>query len=114
MYREAMVDQPIAETLLLLERGVTALSSAFNGLYFAAYRAATPRRRLGTLALVLVNLAFLVQSLYFGLLPYLIGGSPLGLPSEAKLGWVVAAFPLAATTLITLLVLRQMTARRRR
>ena len=83
-------------------------------LYFAAYRAVAPRRRLGALALVLVNLAFLVQSLYLGLLPYLIGESPLGLPSEAKLGLLAAAFPLAAFNLITLLVLRQMTARRRR
>ena len=114
MYREAMVDQPIAEALLLLEHGVTALSSAFNGLYFALYRSPYPRRRLGALALVLVNLAFLVQSLYLGLLPYLMGGSPLGLPSGAKLGLLMAAFPLAASTLITLLVLRQLTARRRR
>ena len=48
------------------------------------------------------------------LLPYLVGGSPLGLLSGAKLGLLMAAFPLAASTLITLLVLRQLTARRRR
>lgn len=114
MQREAMLQDPFLEALALAQRGLTALSSAFNTLFFASYRSATGRRRWGVLALFLVNLAFLVQALYFGLLPYLLGLDLYALSLDPRLRLLAGAFPLAASLLITLLVVRQLLARRRR
>ena len=57
---------------LVVTQGVlTAVSAAFNLLYFAGLSTSRPARRIATLVLSLVNLSFLLQGLYWTLLPVL-------------------------------------------
>jgi hypothetical protein len=56
------------EVALVCQQGLTAMVSGFNVYHFAGYSSSLRRRRWGAMALVLVNLAFLVQSLYLGVL----------------------------------------------
>ena len=51
MRREALLQDSFLEALALVERGLTALSSAFNAFFFAGYRPVVGRRRLGVLVL---------------------------------------------------------------
>ena len=87
---------------LAVQQGLTALASAFNAHHFLShpYRG---RRRLGALVLALVNLAFLAQALFLGLLPLLAPGPVPGLRGRLAVG----VLPLAASALIALLVLRR-------
>ena len=113
MSREDLVQYPTLEALAVLERGITAICSVFNALYFAGYRSGLRRRRVGALVLLVVNLAFLVQSLYFGLLPYFTRLDLVTLIANPGLRLAAGLLPLVASFLITLLILRQLLARRR-
>ena len=95
------------ETALVLQSCVTALSSGFNALQFLAYSTHRRRRRRWALyALLAISLAFLVQSLYLGLLPWLAGlqAEALAAPS---LRFVVGALPMIASVLVLSLILRR-------
>ncbi len=54
------------ETIVVLQYGLTALSSAFNAGYFARYRSAQLRRRIGARVLAVASLALALESAYFG------------------------------------------------
>lgn len=100
------------EALAILERGVTALSSILNVFYFALYRSRLKRRKIGAVVLVVVNLAFLIQSLYFGFLPYFARLNVAILAGDAGLGLLAGLLPMIASLLITLLIVRQLLSRR--
>ncbi len=55
----------VIDQIILTQHIVTALSSGFNAVYFSTYRAPLRRRRIGALALALLSLAILIESLYF-------------------------------------------------
>ncbi len=94
------------EFALLLEQGLIVLSSGFNSLHFLGYRSSKRGRRWGAKTLVLVNLAFLVQALYLGLLPSLIGTEDMSLLFSSRLRFTVGSLPLAASILISAFVIR--------
>jgi hypothetical protein len=96
------------EVALVCQQGLTAAVSGFNVYRFAGYSSPLRRRRWGAIALVLVNLAFLVQSLYLGVLPpFLDEGLFLAPELRFAVGWM----PLAASALIAAFIFRR--ARRR-
>ncbi len=110
MHREVRVPHPALEAITTILRLGAALSSGFNALYFLAYRGVTPRRRIGTLVLALVNLAFLVQAM-FGGPPFRLGQPPA---ADIRLAWLLALLPLLAASAISGLVLWQLRHRRRK
>jgi hypothetical protein len=55
----------VIHQLILTQYLITALSSGFNAVYFLSYRSPLRRRRTGALALALLSLAILIESLYF-------------------------------------------------
>ncbi len=59
--RQAMV----IDQIIITQYIVTALSSGFNAVYFSGYRSPLRRRRIGALALALLSVAILIESLYF-------------------------------------------------
>lgn len=108
---EGGVPMSALELAALAQRGLTVLSSGFNAVYFARYRAAGRRYRWAAAALALVNLALLLSTVYLGLLPYLSSGGRLLLVAPRPLA-ASATVPLAASLLITALVLRSALRRR--
>lgn len=89
---------------LLLQQGCTALASAFNALYFLRYPSRRRRHRWGAFALLLVNLALLFESLFFGILPVL--STPVAqLSPGAGTRYTVGLLPMAASLLITVFIL---------
>ncbi len=106
MQREAVLPNLPLETLSLAERAFTIISSAFNVAFFVSYRAGARRRRIGALVLTLVNMALLVESLYF-VVPHLPG-------LDVRLQLATGVVPMIASLFITLLVLRQIINRRKR
>ena len=101
------------ETALVFQSCVTALASGFNALRFLAYPVNSGRRhrRLGAYTLLVVSLAFLVQSLYLGLLPWLtnLEGEILSGP---RLRFIVGALPMIASVLVLSFMLRRWRRRR--
>ena len=55
----------VIDQIILTQYIVTALSSGFNAVYFLSYRSPLRRRRTGALALALLSVAILIESLYF-------------------------------------------------
>ena len=98
--------EEVWQAALLLQQGLTAVASAFNAFYFLRYSSQHERRRWGAFALVLVNLALLFQSLYFGLLPSLATPAAELFPGT-KTRCAVGLLPLAASLLITTFILRK-------
>ena len=94
------------ELALLLQQGLIALSSGFNVFHFLSYYSSKRGRRWGAKALVLVNLAFLVQSLYLGLLPFLIAMEGVSLLLNSRFRFIVGILPLSASAMITIFVIR--------
>ena len=100
------------EMALVLQSCVTALASGFNALQFLAYSTHGRRhRRWALYALLTVSLAFLVQSLYLGLLPWLAGLEAEVLTSPS-LRFTVGALPMAASVLVLSSILRRWKRRR--
>ena len=91
------------ETALILQSCVTALASGFNALRFLAYPANSGRRRRhrrwGAYTLLVVSLAFLVQSLYLGLLPWMTD-LDADILSDPSLRFTVGALPMIASVLV--------------
>lgn len=88
------------EWVLVFQHGLTALASGYNAFHFLGYRTERRRRRWGAFTLAMVNLAFLVQGLYLGILPTLTGreaGELLGVP---RVRFFTGLLPLAASLLI--------------
>ena len=89
----------------------TAVCAALNLAYFLyrlspAHDSETVARRLAALALALVSLGALVESLFFLVSLTAAPGSPL-----ASLPWTLArVLPFAGTAFISLLILRRLTA----
>ena len=94
------------ELTLLQQQSLIVLCSGFNALHFLGYRSSKRGRRWGAKTLALVNLAFLVQSLYLGLLPSLIGREDMSLLLSNRLRFTVGGLPLAASLLISAFVIR--------
>lgn len=101
------------ETALVLQSCVTAFASGANALRFLAYPAQGGRRhrRLGAYTLLAVSLAFLVQSLYLGLLPWLTD-LDADVLSEARLRFMVGTLPMIASVLVLSFILRRWRRRR--
>ena len=104
----------IYDTLITAQYAITALSSGLNTCYFMAYRSPRKRRRVGAVAMVIINLAICIESTYFGLFSFF-----KGLPWSAAFfldpeRWFLAGLLLCvASVLISILILRQWCARRR-
>ena len=86
------------------------VSGGFNAAFFARYSATQARRRLGALALVLVNLSFTLQGLYWLAMPLRSGYRQ---PLDNGNALAVELITLAATLAITALILRQRAGGRR-
>ena len=101
------------EQALVLQSCVTALSSGVNALRFLAYPARSGRRhrRLGAVTLFAISLAFLVQSLYLGLLPWLTGLDADALAAP-RLRFIAGALPMIASVLVLSFLLRRLRRRR--
>jgi hypothetical protein len=106
---ERNVDKPWV-ACLLIQQGLTAGASAFNALYFLRYSSRLHRRRWGSLALALVNLALLLQGFYLGLFPYLASPDADLVPG-VRARCIVGLLPLVASLLIAAFILKR---RRRR
>lgn len=88
-------------TLVVLQYGVTAVSSAFNAAYFARYRSAWRRRRLGARVLAVASLALALESAYFGL--YLFPQRP---QPDARAWLLAGALSALGSLLMSGLILR--------
>lgn len=100
------------EMALVLQSCVTALASAFNALQFLAYSThGRQHRRWALYTLLVVSLAFMVQSLYLGLLPWLAGLEAEVLASP-RLRFTVGALPMTASILVLSFILRRWRRRR--
>ncbi len=87
--------------LVLIEYSLTALSASLNAWYFATYRTAERRRRIGAAVMALVSLGLVVESLALGAVIY---------PRSGTLGWIwvtAGALALAGSAAISFLILRQ-------
>ncbi len=92
------------QALMTFQGVLTAISGGFNAFYFAGYSTSHPARKVATLVLSLVNLSFLLQGLYWTLLPMSDGSSQL-LGSGPLL--MVGLITLMSSLAITALILRQ-------
>ncbi len=99
------------ELALVFQSCVTALASGVNGLHFLAYPGNHRRRRWGAFTLLVVSLAFLVQSLNLGLLPWLAGLDAAFLATP-RLRFIVGALPMLASVLVLSFILRRWRRRR--
>ena len=100
------------EMALVFQSCVTALASGFNALQFLAYSTHGRRhRRWALFALLTVSLAFLVQSLYLGLLPWL-AGLEAEILASASLRFAAGALPMIASVLLLSFILRRWKKRR--
>ena len=95
------------QALMTVQGVLTAISGGFNALYFAGYSTSHPARKVATLVLSLVNLSFLLQGLYWTLLPIMPAsdGSSYFLGSGPPL--MVGLITLMSSLAITALLLRQ-------
>lgn len=95
----------ISEPTLVFQYLVTALSSAFNAVYFLGYRSPVWRRRIGALALALISLAVMSESLYQAL-----SWSNSGVVPAFRSGYWLVAGLLAClgSLLITALIVRRL------
>ena len=109
MARGAVLTQPL-EMMLLVQRSLTIVLSAYKAFYFATYRSRQGRRRLGAIVLTLINLAIGVGSLAFGLWPRAVAKSGTGLTHGNQL--IAASLSLAVVVTIATLILRQRIRRR--
>ena len=95
------------QALMTFQGVLTAISGGFNAFYFAGYSTSHPARKVATLVLSLVNLSFLLQGLYWTLLPVL----PISDGSSHLLGsgplLVVGLITLMSSLAITALIIRQ-------
>ena len=100
------------EMALVSQSCVTALASGFNALQFLAYSTQGRQyRRWGAHTLLAISLAFLVQSFYLGLLPWMTGLEAEVL-ADAKLRFMVGALPMIASVLVMSFILRRWRRRR--
>ena len=92
------------QALMTFQGVLTAISGGFNAFYFAGYSTYHTARNVATLVLFLVNLSFLLQGLYWTLLPllpisdgsfHLLRSGPL-----LMIGLITLMFSLAITALI--------------
>lgn len=104
--RSICVMSAISEPTLVLQYLVTTLSSAFNAVYFMGYRSPVGRRRIGALALALISLALMGESLYLAL-SWTHGVN--GVPAFAPTYWLAAGLlACLGSLLITALILRRL------
>ncbi len=100
------------EMALALQSCVTALARGFNAPQFLTYSThGRPHRQWALYALLTVSLAFLVQSLYLGLLPCLAGLDAEVLATP-RLRFMVGALPMVASVLVLSFILRRWRRRR--
>ena len=103
------------QTLAAIQGILTAVSGGFNALHFAThfasppfqYRRGQPARRIAALVLSLVNLSFLLQGMYWTLLPFLPAGHDSAQLLKSGPLLMVGLVTLASSLSITTLVLRQ-------
>ncbi len=96
------------EWALVFQSGLTALASSFNAFQFLVYPTTQRKRRWGAVTLMIINLAFLVQSLYLGFLPSLTGGDAGDLLENPRVRFFTGLLPLLASFLIlTFVITRQ-------
>ncbi len=101
------------ELALASQQGLTALCSGFNAFYFLAYRSTHGRRRWGAMCLALVNLAFLIQSLYLGILPAMVGGDEASaVVMSPRLRLTSGTLPLVASLMMATFVVLKLKAKR--
>ena len=100
------------ELALVVQHGATALASGFNAFHFLSYPWHHKRRRWGAFTLVLVNLAFLAQSLYLGILPSLMGEGVEEVVRNLRVRFLTGLLPLVASLLILALVVAGQKGRR--
>ena len=108
------MDVSLLEALSVTERGFTALFSGFNVGFFLIYPQMAKRRRVGASVLALVNLAFWVEAVYFGLLPSLMRLDLGTLLSDPRVRLLAGVAPLLASGVMTLLVMRRFMFKKRR
>lgn len=89
-------------TLVILQYGITAASSAANAAYFAHYRSELRRRRIGARVLAVASLALVLESAYFGV--YLFPRRP---EADARAWLLVGALSAVGSLLMSGLILRQ-------
>ena len=96
------------EWALVFQSGLTALASSFNAFQFLVYPTTQRKRHWGAVTLMIINLAFLVQSLYLGFLPSLTGGDAGDLLENPRVRFFTGLLPLLASFLIlTFVITRQ-------
>ena len=93
------------EWVLVFQHGLTALASGHNVFHFLSYCSERRRRRWGAFTLAIVNLAFLVQGLYLGILPTLTGREVGELLESPRVRFFTGLLPLAASLLILAFVI---------
>ena len=93
------------EWVLVFQYGFVALASGYNLFYFLNYHSRRRRRRWGALTLAIVNLAFLVQSLYLGVLPALMEREVGELLESPQTRFFIGLLPLVASLLILVFVI---------
>ena len=87
------------ELALVFQSCMTAAASGFNAFQFLVYPTKQRRRRWGALTLMVISLAFLVQSLYLGIVPW--AASVAGeLLMEPKSRFLVGVLPMLASLLV--------------
>jgi len=104
----------LMDALVLAQRAATVLCGSINALYFAGYRSRLPRRRVGAWILALVNLAFVVEALYFGVLPRLVPRAFLAVALDAGIQLVAGSLSMLATLAITGAIVARWRHQRRR
>ena len=107
----------VIDQIILTQYLVTALSSGFNAVYFSSYRAPLRRRRIGALALALLSVAILIESIYFTCfsLSYIYNGKEFlsGLLLNPGLWLGVRLLLCLGSLLVSALILRHLLNRRR-
>ena len=93
------------EWALVFQQGLTALASGLNTLHFLGYHSYRRRRRWGALTLAVVNLAFLVQGLYLGILPTVTGQQVGELLDSARVRFFTGILPSLGSLLILAFVI---------
>ncbi len=96
------------EWALVLQSWLTALAGGFNAARFLIYAARQRRRRLGAFTLAVISLAFMLQSLFLGLLPSITGSGAGEMLESAKLRFFVGLLPLAASLLVLSFVMARL------
>ncbi len=87
------------ELALVFQSCMTAAASGFNAFQFLVYPTKQRRRRWGALTLMVISLAFLVQSLYLGIVPW-VAAEAGELLVEPKPRFLAGVLPLLASLLV--------------